>query len=212
MASLIDRPAGGRSADLWPSARRNIAIPGVPDLTGALSRTAKSDQDAWTLGSQVDAGLEFQAGPLDLQPLIGLAYSAFRQDPFNEPGANSLDLSVRGYDSASPRSRAGLRLAARLPGEGDLRWIPAGQVIWSHAIVNSVSHLTAGLAGQPGVFAVDPYRGRATSWRPPSASSRRSRATPGSLRAMTANSAATASPARSRSERACASDRARALP
>lgn len=133
------------------AAHRRLAIPGVVGLTPDLARTADSRQTAWTAGAQADAGLDFTAGVVLLQPVAGLAYSRFSHAGFSEGGADSLNLVVSGYDAGSVRVRAGFRVESARAGAG-ARWQPEGQLLWTHALSSASPELLARLAGGSGGF------------------------------------------------------------
>lgn len=142
--------AGGRNSI---EAHRRLAIPGVPNLTNDLSRLADSRQRAWTFGTQVDVGVELAAGAFTAQPLLGLSYARFSQEAFDESGADSVNLAVDAYQHGDVRVRAGLRIGPASD-RGQTRWRPEGQLVWTHAITDSASTISAGLFGQSGRFSL----------------------------------------------------------
>jgi outer membrane autotransporter protein len=152
----VDGALSGGRARITTS--RGVAIPGVAldgtrMLTDDFARTADSSHSAWTLGTQVDAGVDLAAGALALQPLMGLSYARYSQGALAEDGAGSVNLAIDAFTSGVARFRAGARIERATA--GNARWRPEGQVIWSHALGTPATALTAGLRDASGRFRFD---------------------------------------------------------
>ena len=102
-------------------------------------KTATDDSDATGAGVVAGIGLVLHAGPLTLEPRIGLDYDHNRQDGFTERGVGTANLHIGGEDRDALRSNVGTRLhtvwelasGAGLMPEFSIAWALAGHGLQS---------------------------------------------------------------------------------
>jgi uncharacterized protein with beta-barrel porin domain len=122
-------------------AERKIQFPGV-------DRTAQSSTDGTQFNANLDGGYDFHINNhLTISPVAGLQFVQVDVGGFDESGADSANLNVRGMNADSLRSRFGFRIDYHLP--LDKAWAFAAEFrgAWQHeflddnrAIVSSFSH------------------------------------------------------------------------
>lgn len=153
---VVDGALGGGRSRI--TTRRRVAIPGVsldglPPLTADFARTAESRHSAWTVGTQLDAGVDLAAGAMAVQPFAGVAYARYSQGALAEDGGGSVSLAVDAFAAGVTRVRAGVRLERA--GAGSPRWRPEGQLVWSRALGDRAITMAAGLRDAAGRFRFD---------------------------------------------------------
>lgn len=99
----------------------------------------------------------------DLTPFARLSYFYLNQDAFSEQGANSLNLTVQGFNAQTLRTQLGLRAGHTFGIQGDVKLRPELQVGWAHDFPLDNRVINAGLTELGGTFAVNGFKGETDS-------------------------------------------------
>lgn len=115
-----------------------------------IGRTAKSTQDGGELSAALNLGYDWQIGPFTFGPILGAQYTYLGIAPFNESGAQSLNLRVDSQSINSLRSTLGGRIAFTWKLTDSIRIIPEARLLWQHEFLNNPRSLGASLNGGAG--------------------------------------------------------------
>ena len=147
----------------WTHATRRIIISsGLPgDL--AFDRNAASSSTGHDLALHLQGGVNLPVAGWDLTPFARLSYFYLNQDAFSEQGANSLNLTVQGFNAQTLRTQLGLRAGHTFGIQGDVKLRPELQVGWAHDFPLDNRVINAGLTELGGTFAVNGFKGETDS-------------------------------------------------
>jgi outer membrane autotransporter protein len=121
---------------------------------GSIQQTAAGSYNGGVYSLSTEGGYTFEAGPVTIEPTVGLDYAHLSQDSFNETGAGVNGLSVHSVDMDSLRSVVGVRLAATFGEKGDVQFVPELRASWEHEFMNKTADLNARFIGGSGDFNV----------------------------------------------------------
>ena len=114
---------------------------------GTEIATAAYDANTWGLHGEF--GGVWDAGSVDVQPFVGLAYLSNSTDGFTESGASDFNLLVGDADADSLTSTVGLRLSGSWKA-GGVRLIPDAEIAWRHEFLDERQVFTAAFIEDPG--------------------------------------------------------------
>lgn len=137
----------------WSSARRSIVFNAIDDFTG-LYRCAYSHQKGNDFEAHVQIGFDFGDECWSIIPLARIEYFSNKQKPFQEYGADSLDLVVNGFKARTLRAYFGVEF---IPCTFELSRVyvaPNIHAAWAHDTALDNRVITAGLTGLNGCFSV----------------------------------------------------------
>jgi len=143
----------------WAGATRNILIVSDSSLMPMVNRQATSSQTGHDLTFQWRSGVNFFPWNWCLTPMAGLAYFYLHQDPFNESGADSLNLSVQANEAQTLRSTLGARLARTFTASNGIKITPEVQAGWAHDFALDNRVINASLIALGGAFATYGFNG-----------------------------------------------------
>jgi outer membrane autotransporter protein len=125
---------------------------------GSIHQEADGSYDGNVFSLSTEGGYAFKAGPVTIEPTLGLNYTHLSQDSFNEtspvPGNNNYDLNVHSVDMDSVRSAVGVRLAAQFGEKDGVQFIPALRAAWEHEFMDKTADVNASFVGGSGDFVV----------------------------------------------------------
>jgi subtilase-type serine protease len=121
---------------------------------GSINPEADGSYDGNVFSLSTEGGYAFEAGPLTIEPTLGLNYTHLSQDSFNETGAGVYGLSVHSVDMDSFRSAVGVRLAAKFGEKDDVQFIPELRAGWEHEFLDRTADVNASFIGGSGDFVV----------------------------------------------------------
>jgi outer membrane autotransporter protein len=125
---------------------------------GSIYQEADGSYDGNVFSLSTEGGYAFKAGPVTIEPTLGLNYAHLSQDSFNEtspaPGNNNYDLNVHSVDMDSLRSAVGVRLAAQFGKKDGVQFIPALRAAWEHEFMDKTADVNANFIGGSGDFVV----------------------------------------------------------
>jgi outer membrane autotransporter protein len=125
--------------------------------SGSIQQTADGSYNGNVFSLSTEGGYAFEAGPLTIEPTLGLDYTHLSQDSFQESGAfggNNYGLSVHSVDMDSFRSAVGVRLAAKFGEKDDVQFIPELRAGWEHEFMDKTADVNASFIGGSGDFVV----------------------------------------------------------
>lgn len=108
--------------------KRKIYFP--PTLLGEKIRIAEHKGNGWGAFSYLEAGLILGEKKLQLHPFVRSDYSFLYRSPFQETGANSINLRVQKHYANFFRSEAGIDIAAYIQPSSTSFWLPYGKLSW----------------------------------------------------------------------------------
>jgi outer membrane autotransporter protein len=141
----------------WASTQRNITILSDTPLIPGVSRVATSSQTGHDLMVQCRGGVNFSLWNWSLTPMAGLAYFYLHQNPFEEQGADSLNLNVSVNEAQTLRSTLGTRLARTFAAPSGNKVIPEVSIGWAHDFTLDNRVINASLAEVGGAFATNGF-------------------------------------------------------
>ena len=147
----------------WASTQRNIDILSDTSLIPGVSRTATSSQTGHDFTVQCRSGVNFALWNWSLTPMAGLAYFYLHQNPFDEQGADSLNLNVRANEAQTLRSTLAARLARTFTAPSGNKVIPEASLGWAHDFTLDNRVINASLAELGGSFATNGFKGDTNS-------------------------------------------------
>jgi fibronectin-binding autotransporter adhesin len=120
---------------------RGIVLPGL--TPGRVATSNHNGNDA-----VVDVGFSrpWLVNEWWITPRVGLSYFHISQSPFNETGANSIDLSVTPNDLDALRSRIGFAVSRPLQ-LGNTTVLPEFKLAWTHDLADDHGSFNAAFAG-----------------------------------------------------------------
>jgi outer membrane autotransporter protein len=125
---------------------------------GSISQEADGSYDGNVFSLSTEGGYAFAAGPVTIEPTVGLKYAHLSQDSFQETGTasdgNNYGLSVHSVDMDSLRSALGVRLAAQFGKTNGVQFIPALRAAWEHEFMDKTADVNASFIGGSGDFVV----------------------------------------------------------
>ena len=121
---------------------------------GSINQEADGSYDGNVFSLSTEGGYAFEAGPLTIEPTLGLNYTHLSQDSFSETGAGVYGLNVNSVDMDSFRSAVGVRLAAKFGEKDDVQFIPELRAGWEHEFMDKTADVNASFIGGSGNFVV----------------------------------------------------------
>jgi outer membrane autotransporter protein len=121
---------------------------------GSISQEADGSYDGNVFSLSTEGGYAFEAGPVTIEPTLGLNYTHLSQDSFSETGAGVYGLNVNSVDMDSFRSAVGVRLAAKFGEKDDVQFIPELRAGWEHEFLDRTADVNASFIGGSGDFVV----------------------------------------------------------
>ncbi|MEM7120417.1 MAG: autotransporter domain-containing protein [Pseudomonadota bacterium] len=119
-----------------------------PIAFGAIQRTATASYDSHVIAAYGEASVLYDiADDTQIQPLVGLRYSDFESDGFQETGAGSLNITTNGFSRESLRSSLGLRLTHQDMLNDGTELVPWAYALWSHEFLDRSVSFNGSLAG-----------------------------------------------------------------
>ena len=140
----------------WAVAQRQITILSDDNVFfPSLYRTATSNQSGQDLAVHWRGGVNLSLGNWYLTPMAGLAYFYLHQNPFDEQGADSLNLNVKTNQAQTLRSTLGARLARTSTAPSGAKITPELTIGWAHNFTLDHRVINASLIELGGSFATD---------------------------------------------------------
>jgi outer membrane autotransporter protein len=121
---------------------------------GSIQQTAAGNYDGNVFSLSTEGGYAFEAGPVTIEPTLGLNYTHLSQDSFQETGAGVNGLSVHSVDMDSFRTALGVRLAAKFGEKDAVQFVPELRAGWEHEFMDRTADLNARFIGGSGDFNV----------------------------------------------------------
>jgi outer membrane autotransporter protein len=125
---------------------------------GSIQQTANGNYDGNVFSLSTEGGYAFEAGPVTIEPTLGLNYTHLSQDSFNETGTasdgNNYGLNVHSVDMDSFRTALGVRLAAKFGEKDAVQFVPELRAGWEHEFMDRTADLNARFIGGSGDFNV----------------------------------------------------------
>jgi outer membrane autotransporter protein len=125
---------------------------------GDISQMATANYDGGVLSFSAEGGYVFKAGPVKIEPTVGLDYARLSQGSFAEGGTASdgynYGLDVRKVEMDSFRSALGVRLGAEFGGTNCVKFIPELHARWEHEFEDKGAYVTASFIGGSSDFGV----------------------------------------------------------
>ena len=119
-----------------------------PIAFGGVQRTAVASYDSLVLSAYGEASVLYDVtDDTQIQPLLGLRYSDFESDSFQETGAGSLNITTNGFSRESLRSSLGARLTHQDTLDDGTRLVPWAYALWSHEFLDKSVSFNGSLAG-----------------------------------------------------------------
>jgi len=147
----------------WTDASRRIIIFSALPSALAFDRNADSSSTGHDLALHLQGGVRLPVAGWELTPLARLSYFYLNQDGFAEQGADSLNLTVQGFNAQTLRSQLGLRLGRTFVLPSDVKLRPEVQVGWAHDFPLDNRVINAGLTELGGAFPVNGFKGETDS-------------------------------------------------
>jgi autotransporter-associated beta strand protein len=119
---------------------RNIQFPGI-------NRTANSQPAAGELDTMLAGGYNFRKGNWTFGPTTSLQYTYLGVNGFNETGAQSLNLSSGGWNTASLLGSLGAQVAYTWQATKDLVVIPQMNLSWQHEFLQNSYTINSTMGG-----------------------------------------------------------------
>jgi outer membrane autotransporter protein len=119
---------------------RNISFPGI-------NRTASSAPGAGELDTMLGAGYNFRKGNWTFGPMASLQYTYLGVNGFNENGAQSLDLTSGGWNTASMLSSIGAQAAYTWQATRNLVVVPQINLSWQHEFMQNPYAINSTMGG-----------------------------------------------------------------
>jgi outer membrane autotransporter protein len=119
-----------------------------------IQQTANGSYDGNVFSLSTEGGYAFEAGPVTIEPTIGLNYAHLSQNSFQETGAGPDGLNVNSVDMDSLRTALGVRLAAQFGEKDGVQFIPALRAAWEHEFMDKTADVNANFIGGSGDFVV----------------------------------------------------------
>jgi outer membrane autotransporter protein len=143
----------------WASTQRHITIESDNPLIPGVNRVATSSQTGHDFMAQCRGGVNFSPWNWSLTPMAGLAYFYLHQNPFEEQGADSLNLNVGANEAQTLRSTLGVRLARTFTAPSGNQVTPDASLGWAHDFILDNRVINASLAELGGSFATNGFTG-----------------------------------------------------
>jgi outer membrane autotransporter protein len=125
---------------------------------GSIYQEADGSYDGNVFSLSTEGGYAFKAGPVTIEPTLGLNYAHLSQDSFQETGqasdGHNYGLNVNSVDMDSLRSAVGVRLAAQFGEKDGVQFIPALRAAWEHEFMDKTADVNASFIGGSGDFVV----------------------------------------------------------
>ncbi|MCF7728869.1 MAG: autotransporter domain-containing protein [Chthoniobacterales bacterium] len=117
--------------------------------SNALNRTAMGTPGAGELNTMVASGYDIRKGNLTFGPLSSLQYQYFGATPFNETGAQSLNLAATGWNTSSMIFSLGGHLGYNWQFNKSLLLIPQISLSWQHQFLENPYTINSTLGSSP---------------------------------------------------------------
>jgi outer membrane autotransporter protein len=121
---------------------------------GSIHQEADGSYNGNVFSLSTEGGYAFEAGPVTIEPTVGLNYTHLSQDSFQETGAGPNGLNVHSVDMDSVRTALGVRLAAQFGEKDGVQFIPALRAAWEHEFMDKTADVNASFIGGSGDFVV----------------------------------------------------------
>jgi outer membrane autotransporter protein len=121
---------------------------------GSISQEADGSYDGNIFSASTEGGYAFGAGPVTIEPTVGLNYARLWQCGFNETGAGPDGLSVNSVDMNSLRTVLGARLSAQFGDKDGVQFVPALHAAWERELMDKTADVNARFIGGGGDFIV----------------------------------------------------------
>jgi outer membrane autotransporter protein len=125
---------------------------------GSIHQEADGSYNGGAFSLSTEGGYAFKAGPVTIEPTLGLNYTHVSQDSFNEIGTasdgNNYGLNVRSVDMDSFRTALGVRLAAQFGKKDGVQFMPEVRAGWEHEFLDKTPDVNARFVGGSGDFNV----------------------------------------------------------
>jgi outer membrane autotransporter protein len=125
---------------------------------GSIQQTASGSYDGGVYSLSTEGGYAFEAGPMTIEPTLGLNYTHLSQNSFHETGTASdghnYGLDVHSVKMDSFRSAVGVRLTAQFGEKGDVQFVPELRAGWEHEFLDKTADMNARFVGGSGDFNV----------------------------------------------------------
>jgi T5SS/PEP-CTERM-associated repeat protein/autotransporter-associated beta strand protein len=112
-----------------------------------INRTATGNPGAGELDAMLASGYDLKKGNWTYGPLMSLQYAYFGVSPFNETGANSLDLNNVSWNTSSMIYSLGSHVAYRWQANKELAVVPQINLSWQHEFLQNPYNIGASLGG-----------------------------------------------------------------
>ncbi|WP_321345393.1 autotransporter domain-containing protein [Breoghania sp.] len=117
----------------------------------ALSATASSESDGYSLSAKVESGYRFDLGGYALTPAASLEYIHLHQDGYTETGAGAANQVVGDYNANFLESGIGARVSRVWRTDYGLL-APEISAMWTHEWLSPDRNVTYSLTGLPGTM------------------------------------------------------------
>ncbi len=121
---------------------------------GSIHQEADGSYNGNVFSLSTEGGYAFEAGPVTIEPTVGLNYTHLSQDSFQETGAGPNGLNVHSVEMDSVRTALGVRLAAQFGEKDGVQFIPALRASWEHEFMDKTADVNASFIGGSGDFVV----------------------------------------------------------
>jgi outer membrane autotransporter protein len=121
---------------------------------GSIHQEADGSYNGNVFSLSTEGGYAFEAGPVTIEPTVGLNYTHLSQDSFQETGAGPNGLNVHSVDMDSVRTALGVRLAAQFGKNDGVQFIPTLRAGWEHEFADKTADVNASFIGGSGDFIV----------------------------------------------------------
>ncbi len=115
----------------------------------SVDRTARSTPDGGQFSAALNLGHDWKAGGFTFGPIAGLQYTYAGIAPFNESGADSLDLRIGRQNANSLQMTLGGRVAYTWSITRTISLIPEARLFWQHEFLNNSRAIAASFQNGP---------------------------------------------------------------